>query len=59
MSFGEGNLHERVEDLESLVRSLFNTMNTLRVNGHAPTGRQLDHYEQRMRALGIEVNGCE
>lgn len=55
MSFGEGNLHERVEDLESLVRSLFNTMNTLRINGYAPTGRQLDHYEKRMRALGIEV----
>lgn len=59
MSFGEGNLHVRVDDLESLVRSLFRTMVKLHINGHAPTGRQLDHYEQRMRALGIEVDGCE
>ena len=40
---------------EALIHSLFSTMNTLRINGHAPTGRQLDHYERRMRELGIEV----
>lgn len=63
MSFGEGNLRTAVAELQEenralrqLVLQLFGTMNTLRVNGHAPTGRQLDHYEQRMRELGIEVD---
>lgn len=70
MSFGDGDLHVQVAqlktenarlkqrngELKALVRSLFNTTNTLRINGHAPTGRQLDHYEQRMAALGIEVD---
>lgn len=46
---------ERINELESLACSLFGTMNTLRINGHAPTGRQLDHFEQRMAALGLEA----
>ena len=45
-----------ITKLEKLVLALFKTMNTLRINGHAPTGRQLDHYEKRMRELGIEVD---
>ena len=45
---------ERIEKLESLARSLFNTMSTLRINGCAPTGRQLDHFDGRMRALGLD-----
>lgn len=47
-------LREHIEKLESLARSLFNTMSTLRINGHAPTGRQLDHFDGRMRALGLD-----
>ena len=46
-------LRIRARELESLARSLFSTMNTLRLNGHAPTGRQLDHFEKRMAALGL------
>lgn len=47
---------DKLEECEALVLALFKTMDTLRINGHAPTGRQLDHYEKRMRELGIEVD---
>ena len=46
---------QRERDIEGLVQSLFRTLCTLFVNGHAPTGRQIDHYEKRIKDIGIEV----
>lgn len=49
MSFGEGNLHDRVDKLEAAIRDLWP-----RAAFTMPTAMR-EEWERRLRALGIEV----
>ena len=46
----------KVRERDELIRAIFRTMHTLRMNGKPPSGRQLDHFERRMREMGMEVD---